>query len=197
MPYRNYCGIDYGSKLAGTTVIAQYYEGEVLLRASAERQDADAFIMDFVDAERPDFIALDAPLSLPGRLVGLPDCDSYFYRKVDTIVKGMSPMFIGGLTARAMQLRDRIGEEYGIPCYETYPALWARAWQLKPLGYKQQREQLAAVIEEVARRVAFRMPASIPTWHHLDALLALHSAWRIAHLQHELIGDKREGAVWH
>ena len=197
MPYRNYCGIDYGSKLAGTTVIAQYYEGEVLLYATAKKQDADAFIMDFVDAERPDFIALDAPLSLPGKLVGIAGCDNYFYREVDRIVKGMSPMFIGGLTARAMQLRDRISDEYGIGCYETYPALWARKWDLKALGYKQQREHLAPVIAAVSERVGFRMPDKIPTWHHVDALLALHTAHRAAHLEHEVIGDEREGAIWH
>ena len=42
-------GIDYGSKMAGTTVIAFEQNNKVVLIGSRENQDADQMILDFVN----------------------------------------------------------------------------------------------------------------------------------------------------
>ena len=41
-------GIDYGSKLAGTTVIAYTQENEVHFMSSVKKQDADQMIINFL-----------------------------------------------------------------------------------------------------------------------------------------------------
>lgn len=192
--YTRFWGIDYGSKLAGTTVIAQYDGGLVTLLHSQKKQDADAMILAHAQATPPDFIFLDAPLSLPGVYRALPDTTDYFYRAVDKAVKGMSPMFLGGLTARAMQLRTQLAP---IPVHETYPALHARAWALQQWHYKKQITYLPSVLDQVLPRLPFRIAPSIVTsWHALDAVLALYSAYRYAHQQHEAIGHPEEGQLY-
>lgn len=187
-------GIDYGSKLAGTTVIAQYDGGHVSLLHSQKKQDADAMIWAQAQATPPDFVFLDAPLSLPGVYRDLPGYADYFYRDVDKAVKGMSPLFLGGLTARAMQLRARLAP---IPVHETYPALVARQWALKDWNYKKQQVHLLEVWAQVAHRLPFDVDTeAVTSWHALDAVLALYSAYRYAHQQHETIGHPEEGQLY-
>ena len=41
-------GIDYGSKLAGTTVICYKKEGRLQLLQSEKKSDADAFVSQFI-----------------------------------------------------------------------------------------------------------------------------------------------------
>lgn len=87
-------GIDYGSKLAGTTAIC-YQEGDALtIIQSEKKQDADRFINDTVESLKPEQIFIDAPLSLPAAYFG--NGDDYFYRDCDRQLKAMSPMFLGG-----------------------------------------------------------------------------------------------------
>lgn len=192
--YTRFWGIDYGSKLAGTTVIAQYDGGHVSLLHSQKKQDADAMILALARQTPPDFVLLDAPLSLPGVYRSLPDCTDYFYRAADKVVRGMSPMFLGGLTARAMQLSTQLAP---IPVHETYPALHARAWELKRWHYKKQLMHLPQVIDQVLPRLPFTLDAdAITSWHALDAVMALYSAYRVAHGTHEVIGHPTEGEVW-
>ena len=95
-------GVDYGSKLAGTTVIAYNMGDGIRLERSKKNQDADQMIIDFVAEYNPQVIGIDAPLSLPGVYTGLVGFEDYHYRACDKALKAMSPMFLGGLTARAM-----------------------------------------------------------------------------------------------
>ena len=73
-------GIDYGSKLAGTTAIAFVENNLACLLQSERKQDADSFIREWVSAWNPTHLFLDAPLSLPGVYRGLPWCNDFFYR---------------------------------------------------------------------------------------------------------------------
>ena len=99
-------GIDYGSKLAGTTVLA-YTEGEeIKILQSQKKQDADQFILNFLKISSPELVGIDAPLSLPGAFRALNN--EFFYREADKELNAMSPMFLGGLTARAMKLSASI-----------------------------------------------------------------------------------------
>ncbi len=47
----------------------------------------------------------------------------------------MSLMFLDGLTARAIELSDKMRKD-GIPVFETYPRIMARKQGLEALGYK-------------------------------------------------------------
>ena len=58
-------GIDYGSKLAGTTVIGLLENQIVQLFASQKKKDADQFILQQIKERQPNTIFIDAPLSLP------------------------------------------------------------------------------------------------------------------------------------
>ncbi len=192
------CGIDYGSKLAGTTVICALDDptGQVHFRMSAPREDADAFLLNFVLQYRPAFIFLDAPLSLPGVYRGLPGCRDYFYREADRQLGAMSPMFLGGLTARAMQLKDAL-ERNGLVVHETYPAAQARRLNLHPEGYKQESAAIVPVLKQIQQKHSplFSQMAGVPSWHHVDALLALLVAVRFASGEHLVYGNAAEGEI--
>jgi predicted nuclease with RNAse H fold len=102
-------GIDYGAKLAGTTVAAWNENGSLHWKCSGKKQDADKWLEEKLLQLRPDLIFMDAPLSLPGVYSG--QGTDYFYREGDRALGAMSPMFLGGLTARAMQLKANLTEE--------------------------------------------------------------------------------------
>ena len=95
-------GIDYGAKLAGTTAICFEQSGQLKIWQSEKKKDADKFVQESIKQLQPTTVFIDAPLSLPLAYFG--EGENYFYRECDKILKGMSPMFLGGLTARAMRL---------------------------------------------------------------------------------------------
>lgn len=190
-------GIDYGSKLAGTTVMAAWQDGNITLAASQKKQDADSMILKMAKAEQPNFIFLDAPLSLPLVYQGVEGYSDYFYRKADKEVKGMSPMFLGGLTARAMKLQAQLSN-LNIPVYETYPALHARQFDLKSLNYKKQVQYIGGVTRFLKEQLPFDFDKKlVKSWHHVDALLALYGAFRFYKNEHKMIGDTREGIIYY
>jgi predicted nuclease with RNAse H fold len=203
-------GIDFGAKMAGTTVIT-YLQGEkFVLFASEKNKDADTFIESFFEStfskELPSVVCIDAPLSLPGVYRGLEGYDDYFYRRADRALNAMSPMFLGGLTARAMRLHNRLkasGKPNGISLVETYPAEHARRLGLKAFGYKEQKVQISSVVEVIHTAFAdvLPLPSSVfhpilfSTWHHVDALLALLAASRIQSGIEDVFGDNMEGKI--
>ncbi|WP_158607156.1 DUF429 domain-containing protein [Pontibacter oryzae] len=120
-------GIDYGSKLAGTTAVAMVKDNQLHLWQSQKGQDADTWLLELIRELMPKVIYIDAPLTLPSAYYQTPqnpDAD-FFYRQADREVRAMSPMFIGGLTARAMKLRLKLAHE-GIAMLETYPSQAAK-----------------------------------------------------------------------
>lgn len=190
-----FAGIDYGSKLAGTTVIAFQGASGLELAASTARRDADRFVLDWCRRYRPRRLFIDAPLSLPGVYRDLPGFDDYFYRRSDRALSAMSPMFLGGLTARAMQLRATLERE-GIAVYEVYPGGLASLLGLKRDQYKQAKEHIPAVLEALAPFFPILPEApGILTWHHVDALLAWLSGWRYGQGQHRQYGDPAESLI--
>ncbi|OEK05375.1 DUF429 domain-containing protein [Roseivirga misakiensis] len=190
-------GIDYGSKLAGTTVIA-YEEGDFIqLLRSKKGEDADKMIRDFVVEHQLRVIGLDAPLSLPGIYNKIVDCNDYFYRSCDKELKAMSPMFLGGLTARAMKLKNEL-ETDGLKVYEVYPARVAFNLALKTYGYKSKKPdylQMMMVMEKLGLVLA---PAlEIETSHDFDSLLALYAAKRIGTSGECSTGNPQEGLIYY
>ncbi|HEX8531742.1 MAG TPA: DUF429 domain-containing protein [Cytophagales bacterium] len=192
------CGVDYGSKLAGTTVVCTLDQttNRVHFQRSAPKADADAFLRNYLLQCQPAFIFLDAPLSLPGVYRGLPGCQDYFYREADRQLGAMSPMFLGGLTARAMQLTDAL-QRNGLVVHETYPAAQARRLNLQPAGYKREPAALVPVLGHIQQNVSSLSftAADLPSWHHVDALLALLAAVRFTRGEHEVYGNEMEGQI--
>lgn len=189
-------GIDYGSKLAGTTVIAQASEEmEVFFTTSEKKKDADAFLLQTLRPLPPSLIFIDAPLSLPGKYRYPDRYNDFFYRQADRQLKAMSPMFLGGLTARAMRLQENLNAQGHRLC-EAYPAALARLWQLKDLHYKKQKEHIPAVLDFLQQQSPLRLSQAPPTtWHHVDAFLALLTAYRHAQQSHQTYGNPEEGLI--
>lgn len=196
-------GIDYGSKLAGTTVIAYVSENqEIIFAASEKNRDADAFILNWAKIYQPSHIFLDAPLSLPGIYRGLEGCNDHFYRAADRVVQAMSPMFLGGLTARAMQLKAKL-KELNIITLEIYPSYLAKVLELDKNIYKKQKEHLPTLLPILLNALGLLvspsphhpMTLSPITWHHFDALLALCSGFRYLNNQYLPFGNPEEGMI--
>lgn len=190
-------GIDYGSKLAGTTVVAyQNKKNIVQFLISEKKKDADIFLINAVAALQPKYIFFDAPLSLPGVYTMPNEYDDYFYRKGDKLLKGMSPMFLGGLTARAIKLKQ-IFIQQNITVFETYPAIHAQRFELKILNYKKQLQYLPDIIKKLQTLLPFSFDnQQITSWHHVDALLAFYSGFRFLNGEIESFGEEKEGLIW-
>lgn len=193
----NIIGIDYGSKLAGTTVIAYLNDDNIVsFLTSEKKKDADKFILQSVETLKPKFIFLDAPLSLPGVYTMPEKYDNYFYRQGDKILKGMSPMFLGGLTARAMRLKMEL-EQKSIQVLETYPAIHAQRFELKQLNYKKKVQYIADVVDFLEQQFTFPFNREqIKSWHQVDALMAFYSGFRFINQEIEQFGEIDEGLIW-
>lgn len=89
-------GIDYGSKLAGTTAVAMLVKNELRLWQSTRGQDADTWLKALVRELKPKVVYMDAPLTLPQAYYQTPHNANadFFYRQADRELHAMSPMFI-------------------------------------------------------------------------------------------------------
>jgi len=195
-PSYPWAGIDYGSKMAGTTVIAYVEEsGRLVFHQSAKKRDADQFLLDWADAqERPAQLFFDAPLSLPAVYTHPDQSSDYFYREADQEVQAMSPMFLGGLTARAMRLA-RSFQERGWIVHEVYPGHLARNLDLKEWGYKKKLDDLPGVLAAFRQKLTGLPDADPANWHQFDAMLAFCSGWRYQKGRHLTYGNPEEGLI--
>lgn len=184
-------GIDYGAKLAGTTAISFLENNQIRTVQSAKKQDADAFCVDWVSRLKPDFIMLDAPLSLPLAYFGKGN--DYFYRQADRELKAMSPLFLGGLTARAMKLADQ-WKKQGIKVYESYPRMVAQ------LAFgESNKDDLAikAAINSYLKTEDLQISeVSFQSGHAVDSVLAWISGNRLASAKAVITGDAEEGLIY-
>ncbi len=107
----------------------------------------------------------------------------------------MSPMFLGGLTARAMKLQEGlINQQHEVR--EVYPGGLARQLQLADWHYKKQKSHLPTFLQHFQTLLPFPInPDSIDSWHQVDALLALFTAYRFQEQEHQTFGDPKEGQI--
>lgn len=192
-------GIDYGSKLSGNTVISVLNANKIYFLDVQKGADADEFIYKAAKHFTPEIIFLDAPLSLPGRYTGKGTNSDYHFRLADKALSAMSPMFLGGLTARAIQLKDRLERDVATTVYETYPKAIAHNYALKDYGNKKRKSNLIACRNNLREKLNPKVLIDcqeIKTWHHLDALLALYGAMRFVMGQAITYGDEEEGMIY-
>jgi predicted nuclease with RNAse H fold len=194
-------GIDYGSKLAGTTVICYGNSNKTpQLFYCNKNEDADEFIHAFVRNYQTTQIGIDAPLSLP--LVyanqfsdsGIQGSD-YFYRQCDKQLGAMSPMFLGGLTARAMQLKHKLAAQVD-SVFEVYPAAWVKQYNLNQHYNKKNTADISPFLNQVKQLLHnFPQPKNFNSWHAVDAWICWSIACKKAKNEHTEIGNPLEGII--
>jgi len=184
-------GIDYGAKLAGTTAISYVEKDEIRTVQSVKKQDADAFCAEWVSRLKPNFIMIDAPLSLPLAYFGKGD--DYFYREADRQLKAMSPLFLGGLTARAMKLADQ-WKKQEISVYESYPRMVAQL--AFGLSNKADEAIKAAIISYLKAEALQISAASFQSGHAVDSVLAWISGRRLTADAAVITGNAEEGLIY-
>jgi predicted nuclease with RNAse H fold len=204
-------GIDFGAKKAGTTVLAfltLHPDPKLQLFQSLKNQDADIFLKKTLSqvAQNQTLICIDAPLSLPAYYSGKLEAGApkdYFYRKGDKILGAMSALFLGGLTARAIQLKDW-AQEKGHQTIEGYPAAVAKHLALFDLKYKKDKAFLNKNLNRILEAFTLEgiilssqdLADTIENWHQIDALLALLTALRFKNGVAIAHGQAEEGQIW-
>ena len=186
-------GIDYGSNLAGTTAVCHLQGSALKFQISRKGSSADEFLLKTINELKPALIFIDAPLSLPLVYRSSDKADDFFYRTCDRALGAMSPMFLGGLTARAMRFVQSL-KSIGIEVYETYPAHTAKLLKLQ--DYKTQIESVQGQLSELSQSIGLstRWPETT-SLHHIDAYLAWWSGQRFLRREHVTTGNKQEGVI--
>ena len=182
-------GIDYGAKLSGNTAVVWKDEKGLHCRQSEKGKDSDKWLGEVILNLQPESIFIDAPLSLPSVFTGKGE--DYFYRECDRICKAMSPMFIGGLTARAMKIKDSFPD---INWFETYPGYLARRILKIEDLYQKKKAFDDTILDMFEAKLIFH-EGEINNWHRFDAFLAWFSGKRFSEGIHEAIGNSEEGLI--
>lgn len=187
-------GIDYGSKMAGTTAIAIVVNGHLHLFSALKNRDADAFISKTLHANKVNLAGIDAPLSLPEVYSGR-ESKEYFYRACDKELRAMSPMFLGGLTARAIKLKAALEGE-GVKLIEVYPASTAKRLHLEQFNYKKKEADYVQMLQILQPVLSFNSFDEPKNSHEMDAVLALHTTVLAADNQAQVTGKASEGLIF-
>jgi predicted nuclease with RNAse H fold len=187
-------GVDYGAKLSGNTAVAILKKGKVELFKTKVKENADDFIVEVLTKHQVKMVFIDAPLSLPRSYQGIKEetVPEFFYRQCDKETGAMSPLFLGGLTARAIALKYCLNRKE-IEVYETYPSYLCRLLNIE-------RVKTADGVFEMFHRIKNELNGLFgniepQTIHEIDALLALYSAIRFCQQQHVVLGDASEGEI--
>ena len=142
---------------------------EVLARCGPR----DAAFVDLLLGLEADVIGVDAPLSLPD-----VHTDDYLRRPGDRALGALSPFTLGELTARALHLRHRYGQQRpATPWLEVYPKAVAALLLGSARGYKQSAALQAELGQRVSQRYGWALPTPAPTGDDLDSVLALVAVW--------------------
>lgn len=187
-------GIDFGAKLSGNTALSVYDGKEIMLFQSSKSVDAGSWLHELCQAMPPSLIGIDAPLSLPPGY--FHSGEDLHFREADRQLGAMSPMFIGGLTARAIEWASGVDAQI----IEVYPSaladlLYAKGRQLRKSDPQWFFENviLPALKIELSDDLVPPVPANI---HQLDALLALLAALRYRNGNAIAYGNEKEGKIW-
>lgn len=184
-------GIDFGARRSGNTAIAISVNQEVKFHQAEKGEDADAWIDDLMEKLPPEIIAIDAPLSLPsGWCGGIGDL---FYRQCDKEMKAMSPLFLGGLTGRAVRFKRGL-KATKIKVIECYPKGFVN--HLLKGEYPEINEGVETILEKLPDEIHLKVNKGPENEHQLDALMALVVAFRFRAQKAESHGKYGEGLIW-
>ncbi len=188
-----FLGIDFGARHAGTTAICFPDGNSLMVLQTKKGEDADSFCKHWLELLMPEAVMIDAPLSLPAAYFGKGG--DFFYRNCDREAGAMSPLFLGGLTARAMQLADCYKQQ-GISFYEVYPKL---AFQRLFPGIVKpsKKETFAELFEKLEGVLGFDIKTGETSAHGFDAVLAWYSGQQIFRGEAVSLGDANEGLIFY
>jgi predicted nuclease with RNAse H fold len=185
-------GIDFGSQLAGTTVISYLKDQQICFRQSTKGRSADVFVSEMLNEILPSHVFIDAPLSLPGAYFG--QHDDFMYRACDREVGAMSPMFLGGLTARAIRLKHEFSH---LNFHEAYPSALTDTLKGLKKAYRKKNLQLLQEFETaLAKELPFGLCNPLKNWHMADAVLCWLVGYRYSRAQCLTYGSHEEGLIY-
>lgn len=198
-------GVDLGGKRSGTTALCVLEDGAVTTLQAPRGLDGHAWLNNHIIARKITYVFMDAPLSLPGVYAGLKDFRDYHFRKADKLLGAMSPLFLGGLTASAMELAAAWQQE-GITTLEVYPSALVKHLQLQDY-YRPQyltRTKMSDFIRKFKRHPETRKYFEGLRWkisqsispHEADAILCLLSGLRYLSGEAQAYGIEEEGLIW-
>lgn len=189
-----FCGIDYGTKMSGNTVLAYLDDTGIQVLQCPKNTDADQWITTQVTHLNLEKIYLDAPLSLPGGFLGYND--QFHYRACDLELSAMSPMFLGGLTARAISLSKGL-EKQKVTSYEVYPGGFIRTHDtLRACYHKKDVTTVSHMVKNLSQIFPFAIQTPIENYHQVDALICWWIGYRHTQGVAKAYGDEKEGQIW-
>lgn len=189
----NFAGIDFGAKTAGTTSICWQDKEKLFFAQSSKGKDADEFLLQHIRQLHLKAIYIDAPLSLPSAYFGKGD--NFSHRECDVLLNAMSPMFLGGLTARAIRLRYMLSLE-NIVVNEVYPSALVRSNDILKAYYDKKSKTALDVFSSAFIKLSPIYPVQPPdNWHQADSWLAWYSGYRHMNNIHTVYGSINEGII--
>ncbi len=189
-----WAGIDFGSKLAGTTAIT-FLDADQLKTLQVEKgQDTDQWLLRTIAVQNLSQVFIDAPISLPGAYYGRGD--NFSYRKSDSILRAMSPMFLGGLTARAIQLKSELSK-IEVSCIEVYPGGFIRQNPTFMTNYNKKNPlTLINMFDVFSTYLPNRISEHPKNYHQLDSLICWYIGYNYLNGSAKSYGDPEEGLIW-
>lgn len=163
-------GVDFGAKMSGKTVVSFVDNNQLYIECVGNKVDADRWLTEIIAKLKPEKVYIDAPLSLPAAYYGKDG--SFHFREADKQLEAMSPMFLGGLTARAMQLKKYFSQK-GIMFFEVYPAAYVRNNAFIQAHYHKKEKiiskELLSIIQRLIKYPIMDLPKD---YHMIDSLFA-------------------------
>ena len=159
-------GIDFGARKSGNTAICFLDNDQLYIFQTEKSKDTDVLLKEWVHQLAPDTIFIDAPLSLPAAYFG--QGTDFMYRQCDRVLGAMSPMFLGGLTARAIQFSHWLINKK-IASHEVYPAALVK-YGLSDLG-STYTKNLDTAILHLTLHIPYSLEREPTNWHQFDAVL--------------------------
>ena len=179
-------GVDFGAQMSGNTVIAHLVGNKIQFDQVAKKQNTDSWLKATIKEIKPETVYIDAPLSLPKAYYG--NGQNFHYRSADIETRAMSPMFLGGLTARAMSLKNQFEH---ISFFEVYPAYF----QSKIIQSNHYKKDMDLFLADLIKEIPVSLSSTPNNWHQMDALMALTSGLRHQKNEHLSIGETNEGII--
>lgn len=188
-------GVDLGGKSNGHTA-ACYNVGNTLHFVHfGSSKNHHLHIVDVALTQGITQAFIDAPLSLPAVYREISGFEDYHRRICDKLLKGMSPMFLGGFTASAIELASQL-KRHGVEVKEVYPKALVNELDLKGYSRKLKREAVLPLSQEVLNQAqGFVLKEAPAVIHELDALLAWVSGYRYVNGVHKSYGNPKEGLI--
>ncbi|TVR79848.1 MAG: DUF429 domain-containing protein [Saprospirales bacterium] len=183
-------GLDFGANKSGNTAIAISNGSAIEFHQSKAKESADDWLATMVTRFPPEIIAIDAPLSLPAGWCG--GTGDLFYRECDQKLKAMSPLFLGGLTARAVKFSRRLRHR-GVEVIESYPKGFVN--HLLDGQYPEPEGDLNPVLSMLPGNIKLRLTSQPSNEHQMDALICLVVAYRFSQRQTIRFGKYGEGII--